>query len=133
MQKKTTRIPAAIYTVLSAVALPIWLGFLFFAFFLGGSPGPDYERSVPYSYVGVMTLGFSGTVLALAAGITGLKAKPVKALLPFCAVLLGVMGSMPFFWMDLAAVGLFALLPGALPSLLYLLLIRKRSFEKTKR
>lgn len=130
MRKKPTRIPAILCTLLSGIALLIWLGFLFFTFFLGGSPGPGYGRSVPSSYIGVIALGFLGAVLALAAGVMGLTAKPGRKILPLCATLLGVMGSVPFFLMNLEAVGLFALLVGILPPLLYLPFARKPSVEK---
>jgi hypothetical protein len=126
MDNKTTRFPGVLYIVLSSVALLIWLGFLFFALFLGGSPGPDYERTVPFMYVGIMALGLVGAVLGIAAGKRGLGAKPAGKALPICAALFGAIGSLSFFLMELAPVGLFALLPGILPSLLYLLLTRKR-------
>ncbi|MDR1131566.1 MAG: hypothetical protein LBL15_04020, partial [Oscillospiraceae bacterium] len=126
-RNKFTRVLAALYAVLSAIALLIWLGFLFFALFLGGSPGPDYERSVPYLYVGIMTFGLLGAVLGLTAGIKGSGTKPPPRVLSLCAALSGAAGSIPFFLMELPAVGLFALLLSILPTLLYLLLAPKKS------
>lgn len=130
MEKKFTPIPAILCTLLSGIALPIWLVFFVIAYFLGGSPGPDFERSVPNLYIGVIALGFLGAVLALATGVMGLSAKPARKYLPLCATLLGVMGSVPFFLMDLTAVGLFALPVGILPTVLYLIFPRKQSGEK---
>ena len=127
MKTKRNRIAAVLYIILSVIASLIWLGFLFFALFLGGSPGPGYERGVPLPYAGIMALGLFGAALGIAAGIRGLSVIPEAKALPICAALFGVIGSVPFFLLDLAEVGMFAFLVGILPTLLYLPLRGKRS------
>lgn len=122
------RIAAILYIILSAGALVFWLGFIFFALFFGGSPGPYSEqRTMPLAYIGIMAIGLLGAKLGIAAGITGLGAKPAGKILPLCAAMLGIIGSLSFFLMDLTVMGVLALLPGILPSLLYLILKPKRS------
>jgi len=32
----------------------LWLAILFFAFLLGGSPAPSYERTVPFMYANII-------------------------------------------------------------------------------
>lgn len=59
-----------------------WLALLFYGLFLGGSPGPGYERMVPIPYVSVMASGFFGA----AAGLIGIAAEK-KAVLFAAAVL----------------------------------------------
>jgi hypothetical protein len=126
MNNKITRVPDVLYIILSSIALLIWLVLLFFAVFLGGSPGPGYERTVPIIYTGIMALGLLGAVFGIAAGIIGAATKRPGIALPICAALLGAIGSVPFFLLDLTAVGLFAMFVGILPSSLYLLLTQKR-------
>jgi hypothetical protein len=127
MKSKRKRIAAVLYIILSVFALLFWLVFIFYAVFLGGSPGPtSYERGVPFLYAGIMALGLLGAALGIAAGVKGLGAKPAGKVLLLCAALLGAVGSVPFFLMELTEIGLFALIPGVLPTLLYLLLRGKR-------
>ena len=126
MKTKRERIAAVLYIILSAFALLFWQVFIFYAVFLGGSPGPGFERQVPFAYAGIMALGYLGAALGIAAGIKGLGAIPAGKVLLLCAALLGAAGSVPFFLMDLAVVGVYAFLVGVLPTLLYLLLRGKR-------
>ena len=103
--------------VLSVFALLFWLIMLFYAYFLGGSPGPGLERSVPLMYAGVIAFGWLGSVLAFINGINSLKRKQARKALSICAALLGACGSIPFFMMDLTLVGFIALTLGILPPL----------------
>lgn len=125
MRDKTTRGSSILYVVLSVIALVIWICFLFFALFLGGSPGPGYDRTVPYIYVGIIALGVLGAVIGLTAGIKGTGEKPAGKILPVCSAVLGAIGSVPFFLLELTAAGIIALLVGVLPDLLHLVLTRK--------
>lgn len=125
MSKKSNRVPAVLYIVLSSIGLFIWLGLLFFAFFLGGSPGPGYERGVPYLYAAIMILGFLGAIISLTSGIKGINNRHVGKLTTVCAAVIGAIGSIPLFLMELNAVGLFALAASVLPSALYLILLKK--------
>jgi len=130
VQKKSTGIPAILCIVISIVALVIWFCVVIFAFLLGGSPGPGYERSFPGLYIGIVALGFLGAALALAVGIRGLKRKAVGKLLPIFVIVLGIIGSVPFFAMDLAEMGLITLMVGIPPSLLSIIVSRKQGSEK---
>jgi hypothetical protein len=121
MKKKLSRVPAIILIVMSVFAVLFWIVMLFFSFFLGG--GTKDGRTVPILYVGMIALGLLGATLSLAAGIKGLSHKSVKALI-ICAAVLGIIGGVPFYLMDLTEMGLITLLPGVLPPLLYLLLER---------
>ena len=111
--------------ILGVFAFWFWLIMLFYAFFLGGSPGPGYERSVPLIFAGIIAFGWLGSVLAIVNGIIDLKRKPAIKALPVCAALLGILGSVPLFMLDLAFVGIIALLLGILPPLLSLFLARE--------
>lgn len=102
----------ALLILLMIFAILFWLTALFFGFFLGGSPGPGYERSVPLAYAGVMALGLLGAAVGLAGIAADKGAKPL-----LIAAALGVAGSLPFFLMGLYAAGLAALLAGAAPLL----------------
>lgn len=130
MPIKTNRAAAIVCTLLSVFSLLIWIGLLFYAFFLGGSPGPGYERSVPYLYAGIMVLGFSGAALGLAVIVKGLGANTLRKGMLVCSAAISAIGSIPLFLMDLTVVGLFTLAVSILPSALYLILIPKKSGEK---
>ncbi len=90
-----------------------WLALLFYAFFLGGSPGPGYGRTVSLAYVGVMGAGLFGAVLGLIVLVRGKKG---RIGLPQAA-LLGVIGSVPLFLMELPVPALAALIVGIAPLL----------------
>ena len=122
--KKALRVLGAI---LSVFAFLFWLIMLFYAFLLGGSPGPGYERMVPFMYAGIMAFGWLGSVLAFVSGIVGSKRKAAGTALSVGAALLGILGSVPIFLLDLAFIGVIALLLGVLPPLLYLFLARESS------
>lgn len=53
---KGTLIPKILLIIGSAFSILMWLALLFYGFFLGGSPGPGYERMVPIAYVGIIFL-----------------------------------------------------------------------------
>lgn len=130
MNKKVSRIPAILYILFSVIAIVLWLIFLFFAFFLGGNPGPGYDRTVPLEYVGIISFGLLGAILGLVSGIKGAgkkAGKPAVKILSVCAAVLGTIGSVPFFLMELPEAGVFVLMVGILPSLLFLFLTRKHT------
>lgn len=102
-----------------ALCLLFWLVLIFYALFLGGSPGPAYERTVPIAYAGVMTLGLFGAALGLAVLVRGKKGRLGLLL----AVLFGAIGSLPLFLLELYAVGWLAFIVGIAP--LLGLLLRK--------
>ena len=81
-----------------------WLIILFFGFLLGGSPGPGYERTVPLLYAGLMIFGLVGTIV----GIIGNVAR--KAPILVVAAILIVLGSIPFFLLNLFVVGIVIVL-----------------------
>ncbi len=130
MRKKSTGTPAILCIVISMVALVIWFFVVIFAFLFGGSPAPGYERSFPSLYICIVALGFLGAALALAVGIRGLKRKAVGKLLPIFVTVLGVIGSAPFFAMDLAEMGLITLMVGISSSLLSIIVSQKQDSEK---
>ena len=115
--KKASRV---IGVILGVLACLFWFIMLLYAFFLGGSPGPDYERTVPLIFVGIIAFGWLGSILALINSIIDLIRKKAGKALPVCAALLIVLGSIPFFVLDLILIGVIALLLGVLPPLLSL-------------
>lgn len=108
---KGTLIPKVLLIIGSAFSILLWLVLLFYGVFLGGSPGPGYERMVPTAYAGVMTLGFFGAV----AGLIGVAAEKRAAL--FAAAVLGTVGSLPLFLLELPAAGIIFLLISMVPLL----------------
>jgi len=116
--KKASRV---IGVILGVLACLFWFIMLLYAFFLGGSPGPDYERTVPLIFVGIIAFGWLGSILALINSIIDLIRKKAGKALPVCAALLIVLGSIPFFVLDLILIGVIALLLGVLPPLLSLM------------
>jgi len=111
--------------ILGVLACLFWFGMLFYAFFLGGSPGPGYERTVPIVFACIIAFGWLGSILALINSIIDLIRKRAVKALPVCAALLIVLGSVPFFLLDLVLIGMIALLLGLLAPLLSLFFARE--------
>ncbi|MDR1620494.1 MAG: hypothetical protein LBS18_07530 [Clostridiales bacterium] len=107
----------------NVLAILFWLALLFYGFFLGGSPGPGYERTVPMSFAGVMAIGFAGAVVGLVGIVKAPKGKPLLT----AAAVLGAVGSAPLFLLELPVVGVIVLLIGLVP--LLGLLIRPNRME----
>jgi hypothetical protein len=116
---------ACVVTV-SVLACILWLALLFCAFFLGGAPGPGYERTVPVSYCGVMLFGLVGAVL----GTVGIGESKSKYLIP--AAVLELAGSIPLFLLELPVVGAVYMILGVLP-LSGLLLLQMGNAAQEKR
>jgi hypothetical protein len=100
-----------LFIVGQVIAIFIWFIMVFYALFLGGSPGPGYDRSVPVSYAGIIALGLLGAIIAVAGHAAG------KKTLLAAAAILGVIGCVPLFMLDLPAVGLPFFLLGIAPLL----------------
>ncbi|HWQ75802.1 MAG TPA: hypothetical protein VN441_10835 [Syntrophomonas sp.] len=111
--RQKTLIPKVLLIIGGAFSILLWLALLFYGFFLGGSPGPGYERMVPIAYAGVMALGFFGAVV----GLMGVAAGKKAAL--YAAAVLGAVGSAPLFLLELPAAGIIFLLIGIAPLLVY--------------
>jgi len=135
-----SRFPGILLIIGSVIGVIFWFIALFYAFFLGGSPGPySVDRTVPLLYVPVIGLGFVGAIVGLVAGIKstirGANA-PVSRLVVLAA-LLGAAGSVPFFlldvWVEVGLVALaFGIAPAAVNRLLTLLLRQKRAGQSEK-
>ena len=124
-KQKTSKVPGILLIVGSFIGILFWSVMLFYAFFLGGVPDPGSERSVPLSYVSVIGLGFAGAAVGLVAGIISLRgAKAATHIMIIISALLGMVGSVPLFLLDLAPVGVFFWVVGAAPPAVYLLLTR---------
>jgi hypothetical protein len=109
----------------SFIGILFWLGMLFYAFFLGGVPSPGSERAVPLPYISVIGLGFAGAAVGLVTGIISVRgAKAAAYRMIIISALLGMVGSVPLFLLDLAPVGVFFWVVGAAPPAVYLLLTR---------
>ena len=115
--------------ILGVLACLFWFGMLFYAFFLGGSPGPGYERTVPIVFACIIAFGWLGSILALISSIIDLMKKRAVKALPVCAALLIVLGSIPFFMLDLILIGVIALLLGLIAPLLSLFFTRNSRNE----
>lgn len=102
--------------ICDVLGILFWGGILFYSVVLGGSPGPGYERSVPYIYCGIMTLGLMGSGI----GLAGIGIAQKRKLLLLAAVL-GEIGSVPLFLLELPVVGVFFLIVGLTPLLGFLL------------
>jgi hypothetical protein len=126
--EKKSKVPGILLIAGSAFGILFWLAALFFSFFLGGSPGPGYERSMPLISVAVMCFGFLGAALGLVAGVASLLgANAAARAMVIIAALLGVAGSVSFFLADLGAVGIFVMLiGGAYSGVCFALMRRKR-------
>jgi hypothetical protein len=110
---KGTWVPKVLLIIGGAFSILLWLTLLFYGFFLGGSPGPGYERIVPIVYAGVMALGLTGAVVWVVSMI-----KTPKERVPlFTAAALGAIGSIPLFSLELPTVGVVFLLIGVAPLL----------------
>jgi hypothetical protein len=107
-----------------AIAIVIWFIMIFFALFLGGSPGPGYDRQVPVSYAGIIALGLLGAIVAIVGHAAGKKAFLVAA------AILGVIGSVPLFMLSLPAVGIPFFLLGIAP-LLGLTICKKKGQQNS--
>lgn len=128
MNNVRKRIAAVLYIILSVIALLLWLFFISGASFVGGSTGPEIESTVSFGDVGgIMALGLVGAVLGIIAGIKGFGEKPAGKVLLICAAMLGIIGSISFFLIDVGEIGVLALFISIFPTLLYLLLRGKRS------
>ncbi len=131
MEKKQSKIPGILLIAGSILGLLFWLAALFFAFFLGGSPGPGYERSMPLNSVAVMWFGVVGVAVGLAAGVKSLRAANAAArVMIIIAGLLGVAGSVSFFLADLPGVGIIVMTIGVVYSAFCFLLMRKPNQTK---
>ena len=123
--KKSTSLPGVIMTVLSVIGVFAWFIMLFFTLFLGGSPGPGYERTVPLIACLFVAFGFVGAIIGTAAGVKALggnrKAAVTRACISagFCIV-----GSIPLFVIELFLMGFVFALLGAFPAGLFLLLVK---------
>lgn len=130
--KKGTSIPGILLIVGSLFGALFWLAMLFFSFFLGGSPGPGYERTVPYYCVAIIGLGFAAAIIGLIAGIKSIIGSRLSIMV-FIAIPLGAAGSIPFFLLSITKLGIIALLFGLFPPLLYLFLsVLTRKTKQTK-
>lgn len=131
IKQKPARFPGILLIVGSAFGLLFWFVMLFFTFFLGGSPGPGLERTVPTVHAAIVGLGLAGAAVCLAAGIkAACGSYNAQDVLIALAVLLGSAGSIPFFLLDLAAVGIVALVFGIMPPVVYLLITHITSHMK---
>jgi hypothetical protein len=113
--ERPSRAPAITLIAGSAAGVLFWCAMLFFALVLGGSPGPGYERTTPLSYALVIGLGLAGAIVGLVAGVKSVRGKSVLAA-AIAAVVLGAVGSVPFFLLELPEVGVIALALGILPA-----------------
>ncbi|MGX8701224.1 hypothetical protein [Caproiciproducens sp.] len=110
MEKKQT-FARIILALVGVFCLLFWLGLLFYSSFLGGSPGPGYERNVPAAYVGMIASGLLGAILGLIGVVTR------KPRTPLFAAAFGILGSIPFFLLSLPEIGILALIAGIEPLL----------------
>ncbi|MDR1589311.1 MAG: hypothetical protein LBS51_03880 [Oscillospiraceae bacterium] len=123
--KKIHKTPGIILTVFSGIGIFLWLGMTLFALLFGGSPGPDYDRTIPMLAVLFIALGFVGSIIGVTAGSKALrgarKASIIRAgvAAAFCAS-----GCIPLFVLELYLMGIIYVLIGAFPTLLFLFLVK---------
>jgi hypothetical protein len=101
----------ALLIFVASLTILLWLALLFYAFLLGGSPGPGYERTVPMSFAGVMAIGLAGAVVGLVGIAKAPKGKPSL----IAAAVLGAVGGVPLFLLELPVVGVIVLLTALAP------------------
>jgi predicted membrane metal-binding protein len=121
------KILKAFLIVVASLTILFWLVLLFYALLLGGSPGPGYERTTPMSFAGIMAIGLAGAVVGLVGIVKAPKSKPSL----IAAAVLGAVGSVPLFLLELPVVGVIVLLIGLEP--LLGLLIRPNTREEKQR
>jgi len=134
--QKPSRFPGILLITGSVIGIIFWFIMLFFALFLGGSPGPYSEgRTVPLHYVAVIGLGSAGAIVSLVAGIKSIRdLNAAISKMVVLAALFGIAGSVPFFLLDVAVgVGLVALMFGIAFPLAYLIITRKTGWTKQNR
>ena len=113
----------ALLIVASIIGMFFWLAMTTFAFLMGGSPGPGYERTVPINYVVIIALGFVSTASALAIGKKKMRGfSKITAII--LLVLLVVSASIPLFLLELTEIAAIAIVIGFLP-ICFLFLIKK--------
>jgi hypothetical protein len=112
MLMKLLKVLKVLLVIGGALAILCWVALIFYAFFLGGSPGPGHERTVPLSYCSIMATGLLGSVI----GIAGIAVSQLRKLLPLAAAL-GATGSSPLFLLELPTVGVLFLIIGIAPLL----------------
>jgi len=124
--QRPPRIPGILLIVGSVIGVIFWFIMLFFAFFLGGSSGPDFGRTVPLLNVPIIGLGFAGAIIGLVAGIKSMRgANASLRRMVTLAALLGAAGSVPFFLLELTGMGLVALAFGIVSPAAYLFITMK--------
>jgi hypothetical protein len=122
-EQKLSRVPGILLIIGSVIGIIFWLVTMFFAFLLGGSPGPGYERTVPLSAAGLTCFGFAGAIVGVVAGVKALRGISKSTLIVIIVTaLLGVVGSIPMFLLELPEVGVIDLMFGIFPSAICLIL-----------
>lgn len=119
-KNKSARASDMALIVLSIIGCLFWLALLFFALFLGGSPGPGYARTVPMRYVCLIALGLAGAVIGTITATRSPRGASSRGKAAAgTAALLGAAGSVPMFLLELTAIGVVCLAAGLLPPVLY--------------
>jgi len=100
--KMQSKLPGRLFMAGGIIGAAFWLAMLFFALFLGGSPGPGHARTVPLLYIPIIALGFIGALLSIAAAVKANRGRSLAVL----SILFGAAGCIPFFLLQLTLMGL---------------------------